>query len=176
MTFKKYLLTILVLVIGFTAFTTYGNGFGIKLDQAVGEYIVNVDADTYNFVSGEPVNFVFMLWNQDRTERLEFDNAWVSITPAGSFGNIFGGFLGEPDFGGFRLTTVFPKAGNYTMVVRYGKMGEKFTDTIAEATFPITVTKGSGEGFGKSQVRDFVIALLLGVVVGVWATYYIKGK
>lgn len=176
MSLKTYFLGTIILVVSLFAFHANGNGFGIKLDQAVGDYIVNVDADAYSFVSGEPVNFVFQLWNKDRTERLEFDNAWVSITPVGTFGNIFGGFLGEPDFGGFRLTTMFPKAGNYTMVVRMGKMGEKFTETIAEGVFPITVEKGPNEGFKPSQVRDFIIAMLLGVTVGAWATIYVKGK
>ena len=154
----------------------YANGFGIKLDQAVGNYIGNVDADAYSFTSGEPVNFMFQLWNKDRTEQEDFDNVWVSITPAGGLGgfaNVYGGLLGKPDFGGFRMTYVFPKSGNYVLEARYGKIVAGETQTIIDTSFPITVDRGDAEAL-VSNPKEIILALIAGAILGAGVIFFIK--
>ncbi|MCE9549282.1 hypothetical protein K8Q98_02685 [Candidatus Nomurabacteria bacterium] len=171
---KYYFLLIIIFLIGLPI--AHGNGFGIKFDEVVGDYIVNVDADTYVLTAEESVRFDFMLWNKDRTERLDFDNVWVNITPKGAFGPTFAGLLGRPQFGGFGMTYVFPKAGDYNMSVRLGKLGEMGVETIAQATFPLVVEKSDGGVFGQSRVRDFIISIILGLMIGAFSVFWFKRK
>ncbi len=168
---KKYILTILILFA--VVPVAYANGFGIKLDQPVGNYIVNVDADTYSLASGDPINFSFMLWNKDRTEQVDFDNVWVSITPEGMFYDTFDGLLGKEDFGGFLMTYVFPSPGKYTLSVRYGKNKADGITTIAEASFPITVDPGSITA-AKSDPKVIILALFAGAAVGIISVLFYK--
>lgn len=187
---KYYFLNCLIIITTLVGFTvTQANGFGIKLDKAVGDYIVNVDADAYSFLSGESASFVFQLWNKDRSELVDFDNVWVGLTHGQQenygFGNLFGGLVGKPDWGGFRATYILPKAGNYNLTVRYGKITAKKlegfeesfpeTKTIAEASFPITVERSTGMGI-QSSLGNSLVSGILGIIIGTMLISWLKRK
>lgn len=170
----KYYLSIIILLASFSI--AQANGFGIKLDQPVGDYIVNIDADTYVLTALESVRFDVMLWNRDRTERIDFDNVWVNITPKGSFGPTFAGLLGRPVFGGFGMTYVFPNPGEYNLSVRLGKIGEKGVETVAETSFELSVEDSEGGVFGQSRLRDFITSGILGLMIGAVFVFWLKRK
>ncbi len=151
-----------------------GHGLGISLEQISGEYLIDVDADVTKFISDEPINFSFIFWNKERTEKRDVDNVWVSIAPAGIFKNIFGALLAEPDVGGFRLTTIFPKAGKYTMVIRLGKEGKQFDEEIAEATFEIDVENNPNEEIAQPKKQNYILIFVSGLIIGALAGFYIK--
>lgn len=149
------------------------NGFGVALDKPVGDYVVNVDYDAVSGIyAGDPVQFAFQIFNKDRSEQLDFDNVWVSITPETKSG-IFarpafdGGIMGST-FPPSGMTFAFPASGSYTLNLRYEK-GDK---TLAEAGFPLDVKSGEGDkgnkgffSFSGDFLKGALSVMLVGIVV-----------
>ena len=160
------------------------NGFGVTLDQQVGDYVVNVDYDAIaGIYSGDAVQFAFQLFNKDRSQQLDFGDVWVSITPEKK-GQIFsqpvfdGGLVGST-FPPSGMMFVFPFAGSYTLNLRY----EKDNKAIAEASFPLDVRAGSkGVDTGGSFFRltnDFfkgAVAVLIVVMIFVVGRSFFRKK
>ncbi|MDP3779454.1 MAG: hypothetical protein Q8R30_05435 [bacterium] len=149
--------------------TAKANGFGITLDKAVGDYIVNVDYDALSGIySGDPVQFAFQLFNKDRSDQPEFEDVWVSITPTGR-GDLFpqpvfdGGLMGSA-FPPSGMTFVFPYPGSYTLNIRY----EKEYKTLAEASFPLEVEAGSRSVNGQSGFFHVTNDFLKGITVAMF--------
>lgn len=155
--------------------SAHAHGFGVTLDQVVGDYIANIDYDAVTGIyAGSPAQFAFELFNKDRSQQIEFSNVWVSITLAGK--NTFvrpvfdGGIVGST-FPPSSIVFAFPTAGSYTLTLRYEK-GDK---TLAEATFPLDVLPGENtlgqKGFFQLNSDVFkgglaVIALWIAVGIG----------
>lgn len=157
---KYIFLTIILLAITSVA---YANGFGQTLDKAIGDYITNVDYDS--FVSEidplTPVRFNFQLWNKERTEPVEFGDVWVRIAPQNGFGVLFAGTLGQPDFGPAGFSYLFQKGGAYELTARFSNKDK----TLAEATFSLTVT-GEESAARQHNWTNLGLAVLGGVVIG----------
>lgn len=139
------------------------NGFGQTLDKAVGDYIANVDYDS--FVSEiDPlaaVRFNFQLWNKNRTEPVEFSDVWVRIAPQNGFGILFAGTLGQPDFGPAGFSFLFQKGGAYEITARF----ENKDKTLVEASFPLTVT-GEESIVRQHNWTNLGLAVFSGIIVG----------
>lgn len=155
------------------AYGAHAHGFGVTLDRAVGDYIVNVDYDAVTGIyAGSPVQFAFELFNKDRSQQIEFSNVWVSITLAGK--NTFarpvfdGGIVGST-FPPSSIIFAFPSAGSYTLTLRY----EKADKTLAEATFPLDVLPGEttvGQGgffhLNSDVFKGGLVVIALWVITG----------
>ena len=152
------------------------NGFGLKFDQTVGDYILNVDTDAYTITTGDPVRFSFTLWNKDRTEAVDTDNVWVTIAPQGSRGILFAGQLnGKPNFGGTGMSYAFSKPGTYTLSARFQNTDDTGDHSLAEASFLLTVEDASGADASKqSNIHDAVSWGILGLVVGAVSMFFLR--
>lgn len=126
------------------AYGAHANGFGVTLDQKVGDYIANIDYDAVTGIyAGSPAQFAFQLFNKDRSQQIEFSDVWVSITPTGKnkFARpVFDGGIVGSTFPPSSIAFAFPISGSYTLTLRY----EKADQTLAEATFPLDVLPGEG--------------------------------
>ncbi len=165
---RHLLLTIALLVA--TASVAYGHGFGQSLEKVVDNYIIDVGIDALDLVAGEPARFDFVLWNKDRTEAVEFTDAWVRIAPA-ERGIVFAGNLYRPEFGSTGMTYVFPKGGDYELTVRFQKDGEQIAN---EVSFLLTVLAGTESN--SSSYRGVLLGGFLGLIFGIAITYYVKRK
>lgn len=151
------------------------NGYGLKLDKAVGNYIANVDADVYTLNAGEPVRFSFMLWDKERVNAIDFDNVWVRITKEGSFASLFAGQIGKPDFGGVGMTYLFSKPGNYEVSVRFQKAGKDLLgEALAEASFPLAVAGDTAGQASQSNTRNSISWIIIGLIVGAATVFFLK--
>lgn len=139
-----------IFFIGYILFCAIGingvhaNGFGVTLDQTVGDYIANIDYDAVTGIfAGSSAQFAFQLFNKDRSQQIEFSDVWVSITSASKSGfarPVFDGGIVGSSFPPSSIAFAFPTAGSYTLTLRYEK-GDK---TLAEATFPLDVLPSEG--------------------------------
>jgi len=156
-------------------FGIYAHGVGTTLDAVVGDYAVNVDYDApFGIIAGDSVQFVFELSDKNRTQKIDFTDVWVSITPADTKG-----FFGGPIFSGGiagtmaippEVTFVFSSGGSYNLALRF----EKDKKTLTEATFPLSVANNQdgGSGFTISFLRfsnDFWKGVLSVLVIGMLA-------
>ncbi len=163
LTYLKFVLPILLLS---AAGWVQANGFGITVDKVVGEYTTNTDYDAVNGIfAGEPVQFVYQLFNKDRTAPVDFDDAWITISVAGNDDGytppVFDGGLttSGPNLLPAGMTFVFPSGGSFTMQVRYEKEGK----LIVESSFPLSVkgveAKNAFGATGRDQGFLFIGAL-----------------
>ncbi len=168
----KYLVTIFSLVTLMLALAggAQANGYSITLDKPVGEYIANLDHDAVGGIFvGTPVQFAFQLFTKDRSQSLNVDDVWVTITPAGTSANytppvLDVGIVGSPSsIVPPGLAFAFPSGGSYDMKIRFDKAGK----TLAEATFPLTV-KGAEEktvSIERTRLLSFFLLGALSVLV-----------
>ncbi len=167
---KKFLIGIIFFVF---ASIVHAHAVGQSLEKKVGNYVVDIGYDSLdpNIVAGEPVRFDFLLWNEDRTEVPEFTDVWVRLAP-NTPGVTFAGDIFQPQYGPTGINYVFPHGGNYELVVRFQKKG----DTLAEAAFPLVVTKGGNERFSKNSMRDLAFAFVGGISIGFVILLFFKKK
>ncbi len=167
---KKFFVLNLVSLFLLSGNLAQANGFGMQLDKVVGEHTVNVDYDATNGIyTGAPVQFAFQLFNKERTQQMDFDDVWVTITNAGSDASYIppvfdGGIVGHSaSLIPSGMTFVFPKGGSYDLKLRFDK-GEK---SIAEATFSLTVSGGgSSSSEGSIFSKNFFVGGLSALVLG----------
>lgn len=145
-----------------------GHGLGQSLEKEVGDYIIDVGYDAIDKIEvGEATRFDFNLWNQSKTDIADFDHVWVRIAPKDE-GLSFAGFLYRPEFLLTGMSYTFEKSGEYELTVRFVDKEDK---TLAEATFPLTI-----EDTGSSFSADTITGILIGIMVGVVATFFIVRK
>lgn len=96
---------------------------------------------------------------------VEFTDTWVKIT-AENGGVVFASGIHNAEFGGPRMSYVFPKAGKYEVSMRF----EDNSETLVEDSFPITVLPGTDTGIRVLGV-DITpyILVLIGLALGVVA-------
>ena len=137
----KYVIAIPILSMFFFGSIAYADGYAQTLDKAVGNYIANVDYDSFTpeIYVQTPTSFSFQLWNKDRTETVPFDDVSVNIFEQNVQDSIFSGTLSDV-FGQSGMKYVFEHPGTYTMQVRFHN--EKY-ETLADASFPLTVDAAS---------------------------------
>ena len=165
----RYLLLIIILLAAIAP-VAHGHGFGQSFEKVMDNYIIDVGIDALDLVAGEPVRFDFILWNKDRTEAIEFTDAWVRIAPADR-GIVFAGNLHQPEFGSTGMTYVFPKSGDYELTVRFQQNGEP----IVEANFPLKVGAGASESSGVFS-RQLIMGLFLGFIAGAGVVWFLRRK
>ena len=167
---------VVVWIIIVCSFFTLGAGvfahnLGQSLEKQAGEYIIDIGYDSLTslLVSGEAIRFDFNLWNKDRTEFADFTSVWVRVAPVES-GITFAGYLGFPEFGALGMSYAFPKPGNYTFTARFFN-GE---ETLAEASFPLSVTGGMEERAGASY--QWAIAGIAGIILGFMLSFIFRRR
>ena len=172
----KYLSLLIITIILHTG-TARANGFGMTLDQPVGDYVANVDYDAVaGIFAGDPVQFAFQLFSKDRSKQLDFADVWVSIVPSGGAyaAPAFDGGIVGATFPPSGMTFIFPKDGSYDLKLRYEKDGK----TLAEASFPLTVQNAdqsialdsSGFHFSHDFLKggSTVLIIVLGLELLAW--------
>ena len=156
----------------------HANGFGMVLDKQVGDYTVNIDYDAIaGIFANDPVQFAFQLFNRDRTQAVDFNDVWVTITPTGTGANytppIFSSGIATPHFAPAGMTFAFPKSGSYDIAVRF----EKDEKVLAEASFPLTAAEYSkGFTLTKDVLIGAVSGLALASFLWVMFTLFFKRK
>lgn len=159
----KYLLVSIIGVV-LLGGVAYADGFAQTLDKPVGNYIANVDYDSYTpeISAGNATSYSFQLWNKDRTKTVSFSDVSVNIFQKDNPSDtVFSGTL-SGDFGqaGMRLT--FQDEGSYTMDVRFHDANYA---TLAEASFPLEVAP-NGKTYGMGALW-LVLSGGLGLAMGV---------
>jgi hypothetical protein len=133
---KKFLAAFALFALPFSAFA---HGAGAFYETVVGSYKIDVGFSTPAPILGESVIFDFQLRNADSELNsgtdVEFEDAWVKIQSDENDKVVFASGIHNAEFGGPRMSYVFPKTGSYTISVRY----EDANGTLAEASFPMTV-------------------------------------
>lgn len=165
-------LMIIALVSGVLALpgSVAGHGLGESFEQEVGDHLIDVGYTPEDFSAGASALFEFELWENEPGVAYEdltpvpFDDVWVRIVADGK--TVFAGGVHNAEFGGARMTYVFPEPGEYEFSVRY----ERGTDSIAETTFPFTVAPREGGG----SFRIPAMAAVLGLLVGAGGVYFIR--
>ncbi|MEK7628862.1 MAG: hypothetical protein AAB421_05645 [Patescibacteria group bacterium] len=136
-------------------------------------YLVDVGYNTDMFVDDESVLFQFDLLNKEGA-RQKFHDVWVRIVSDRQ--TAFAGGVSNSDFGGARITYVFPNPGTYTLSVRYQT---KDGDALSEASFPITVVSG---GWGDASSSDggpvtkAILWAVIGLLLGVAGMFFLRKR
>lgn len=150
--------------------TAAGHALGSSFEQVVGEHLVDVGYTPENFSEGASALFEFELWEYDESLSYEelrpiaYDDVWVRITKGNK--TMFASGIYNAEFGGARMTYVFPEPGEYELSVRY----EQDLNGIAEATFPLSVAPREGSG----AFRIPAMAGLLGLLLGAGGVYFLR--
>lgn len=106
---------------------------------------------------GESVLLDFRLRKDGKD--VPFSDAWVKITGENG-GVVFASGIHNAEFGGPRMSYVFPREGKYRISMRF----ENGSDTLVEDEFPITVLPTSE---GKILVAGMDTTPVLYVVAGI---------
>lgn len=138
-------------------FSVSAHGAGAYYETVVGDFIADVGFSTPAPQVNESVIFDFQI--RDINTKLisgsdtPFTDVWVRIESNGK--TLLATGIYNAEFGGPRLSYVFPKAGEYTIFVRY----ENGSDALAEVSFPMTVVPESG----ADENGNILICTLVGV-------------
>jgi hypothetical protein len=159
----KYLQALTFLLIFAAPFLALAHGAGAYYETTVGDYIADVGFSTPAPEEEESVIFDFQLRGINTTSisgsDAEFTDVWVRIESEGK--TVLATGIYNADFGGPRLSYLFPGEGAYTIYVRY----ENSSETLAEVSFPMTVVPASGS---QKDVGSVLYALtgIVGAIVG----------
>lgn len=166
---KSIALFALVLLV--VPFVVSAHGAGAYFETTVGSFILDIGFSSPAPEVGEAVVFDFQLRGID-TELIsgsdtEFSDVWVRIESDGKV--LLATGLYNAEFGGPRLSYVFPKEGEYTIFARY----ENGSDSLAETSFPITVLPNSNGG-GTAGILQDVLYGSMGLAVGFLAAVVLR--
>jgi len=156
----------IVLFLGVFGFA-FAHGTGASLEKQVGEYLIDVGYNTAVFAEQSSTAFDFDIKKGD--EAVAFSDVWVRISQGTK--TVFAGGIYNADFGGARMTYVFPQAGEYEFSVRF----ENEDESIAESEFQIVVEEKQKEGLDP-RVIPTAIALLIGAMAGYSVIYLKKSR
>lgn len=135
---------------------------GASWTAASGDYTADVGYDPAALSAGEPVPFDFSLWrgSAETGEAAQFESVWVRITDEGGDMLLATGIWNRSI--GPALLYAFPRAGRYTLEVRYLD-GER--NEIAEASFPVIAPVQNGTDETLPYMTG-VFAFLAGAALG----------
>jgi len=134
--------------------TTLAHDSGESHEVESQGYLIDIGYSTDSPVEREAVPFDFRITREG--EEVPFTNVWVKID--GKEEVVFAGAIYNSEYGGPRLSYVFPGPGPYTISVRY----EDGPTAIASTSFSMNVQKE-----GMSTTIPDLGALFLGVLLGV---------
>ena len=152
----------------------HGHGTGQSVEKTVGDYTVDIGYDSLSpeIPTGDPVRFDFNLWNNDKTEPIDFTTVWVNIAPQNGQGFLFAGTLGVPDFGPTGMSYVFSKSGSYALTIHFNNKDK----ALADVSFPLIV-QGGVEGSSQTQsLRNLAISGFIGFMVGIILTFFFRKR
>ena len=119
---------------------------------------MDIGYDPTIFVAGESVRFDFNAIDVATGESADFSDVWVRITRDKE--TVFASGIYKQDLGGAGMTWEFPKAGDYTLNVRF----ENADKNLVEATFPMAVGAARDAAIPVSSIIGTVIGFLVGAV------------
>ena len=160
-----FLLTMLLVV---TPFVVRAHGSGVSYTEEVNGYSVDIDYSTERPEVGESVIFDFKLDKNGAVAR-NFSDVWVRITDGEK--TPFAAGIYNSQFGGARMTYVFPTSGNYEIHARY----ENADGTLAEVSFPLAVVESEGTP-NNSFNSTWILYALAGAVLGFGVASLVKKR
>lgn len=144
-----------------TAQSVHAHINGVSYEKEKDGYILDAGYGAPAPIEGESIIFDFRLKKDGKD--VSFTDTWVKITTENN-AVVFATGIYNAEFGGPRMSYVFPKAGNYTVSFRFENKGEP----IVEDSFPITVlpatSKQSPFGLYAIPILIAVTAFLLGIL------------
>ena len=160
---KLFAVSVCAIVLTCIPLTVSAHGAGAFYETTVGQFIADIGFSSPAPESGESVIFDFQLRGIN-TELISgsdtaFTDVWVRIESEDKTHLATG--IYNADFGGPRLSYVFPKEGEYTIFARY----ENDSETLAEVSFPMTVVPDSGSQ-KDAGVLLYALCGLVGVICG----------
>lgn len=152
-----------VVVLGLSAFTlpAYAHVNGVSYEKTKDGYQIDAGYGAPAPSVGEALLMDFRLRKDGKD--VPFTDTWVKVT-AENGGVVFASGIHNAEFGGPRMSYVFPREGKYTVSMRF----ENGAETLVEDSFPITVLPETGTGillFG-SDITPYLI-LIVGIALGV---------
>lgn len=152
--------------------STFAHSWGTSHMDEDNGYTMDIGYSAPAPEAGESVIFDFEILKDNERYR-GFTDVWIRIE--GENGTVLATGVHNAEFGGARLSYVFPGPGEYVVNVRY----QKDDEAVASTEFSLTVVGdagpvgGSGGGaFSSSNLIGIAIGLVLGFVV----TSLIQGK
>lgn len=165
-------ISVFFFAIALLPFQAWAHTTGVFFQTTVKDYIVDVGYSTAAPTEGEATLFDFQLRHAASSlangSDVDFSDVWVRIDNA-SNAVVFASGIHNAEFGGSRMSYVFPKPGKYLISMRY----EKNATTIVESSFPIEVLPGKASGPG---LPDRYVFAAIGLVAGVLVSLLIRRK
>ena len=136
---------------------------GVSYEKEKNGYLIDAGYGAPSVSEGESTLMDFRL-RKDGVD-VPFTDTWVKIT-AESGAVVFASGIHNAEFGGPRMSYVFPREGKYTVSFRY----ENNSDTLVDDSFAIEVTPRKDEAwmvFGVSllPILYVVVGLALGILL-----------
>lgn len=151
----KVFLLVFLLSFPFVA-SAHGDTPSFQLE--VGSYLIDIGYSTETPSTKDAVLFDFGITTSG--EEVAFSDVWVKIEDEKKAVVLATGVY-NAEFGGPRLSYVFPEAGTYTLFARF----ENEDGSLAEASFPLTVNSAEEPLDGKYLFG------LAGLIVGVLGAF-----
>lgn len=162
MSSSKILRTLAYLPLLALPFFASAHAVGESYNAQSGSYIVDVGYSTKQAAAGESVQFDFLLHpTSSPTDSSPFTDAWVTVTSKDTNAVVLATGVYNNDFGGPRLSYVFPGPGTFIVDARY----EDSTTTLAEGSFPVTVLPPPRSIFTGATAIALALGAALGLVV-----------
>ena len=144
---------------------------GVSYQSDVNGYAVDVGYSNPAPTEGESVIFDFRLKKAGPAgDDVPFTDVWVKIENTDSKNVVFASGVHNAQFGGSRMSYVFPGVGNYTISVRY----ENEDKTIVESAFPLSIILANSPRNGPISTE--ILYGLIGLVVGGAGAYAFSQK
>lgn len=157
---RIFALLILVLLAA-VALPAYAHVNGVSYEKTKDGYQIDAGYGAPAPAVGESLLMDFRLRQEGKD--VPFTDTWVKIT-AENGAVVFASGIHNSEFGGPRISYVFPREGKYEVSMRF----ENNDQTLVEDSFPITVLPASGTGivlFGMDSTPYLLI--IVGIALGV---------
>ena len=155
-------------------FFALAHGTGAYYETVVDGYKADVGFSTPAPVLGESVIFDFQLRHADSELNsgtdVAFQDTWVKIQSDEDKRVVFASGIHNAEFGGPRMSYVFPEIGAYTISVRY----EDENGTLAEVSFPMSVLPAPDRRI-DGPLRDAAFGAA-GIALGALAAFLLLRK
>ncbi len=154
-------LLVLVLLAGATALPAYAHVNGVSYEKTKDGYQIDAGYGAPAPAVGESLLMDFRL-RRDGKDVL-FTDTWVKIT-AENGAVVFASGIHNSEFGGPRISYVFPREGKYEVSMRF----ENKDETLVEDSFPVTVLPASGTGIVLLGVNiTSYVLVIAGIALGI---------
>ncbi len=160
---------VLFVLIGFLVapLVVSAHGDGPFVEIPSGAYLVDIGYSSAAPSDGEAVLFDFSLVSLASRTAVPFADVWLKIENERKTVVLATG-IHNAEFGGPRLSYIFPAEGNYTVSARY----EDRDGSIAEASFPLRITPATKD----PQTDNRYLFGILGLLIGAAATFFALRK